>query len=154
MQMDGAPIFWSGIVQGLGTGIAFVPMAALAFATLPADLRNEGTAMFSLIRNIGSSIGISVVQALLVSNTQVLHSSLAEHISPYNLAARNPELAAQLSNHVSTAALNATLTAQASMIAYIDDFQLMFILTLTTIPLLLLVRIAKTKADSPHVAVE
>jgi len=155
VQMNGTPVFWSGVVQGLGTGIAFVPMAAMTFATLPAGLRNEGTALFSLTRNIGSSIGISSVQALLVSNTQVLHSNLAEHISPYNLAARNPDMAAQLSNHAGAAALNAALTGQASMVAYIDDFQLMFILTLAALPLLLLVRSAKTaKDDAPHVAIE
>jgi len=95
------------------------------------------------------------VQALLVSNTQVVHSALAEHVSPYNLAARNPELLAQLSSHSGAAAFNAALTGQASMIAYIDDFQLMFILTLLAMPLLLLVRTAKAAPkDAPHVAVE
>jgi len=155
MQMNGVPVFWSGVFQGLGTGIAYVPMAAMTFATLSPALRNEGTALFSLTRNIGSSVGISVVQALLVSNTQVVHSALAEHVSPYNLAARNPELLAQLSSHSGAAAFNAALTGQASMIAYIDDFQLMFILTLLAMPLLLLVRTAKAAPkDAPHVAVE
>ena len=53
-------------------------MAALTFATLPAAMRNEGTALFNLIRNIGSSIGISAVQALFVRNTQMVHASLAQ----------------------------------------------------------------------------
>ena len=153
--MDGAPVFWAGVIQGLGTGIAFVPMAALTFATLPAHLRNEGTALFSLTRNVGSSIGISAVQALLVSNTQVIHSTLAEHISPYNLASRSPALAAQLASHAGSAALNAELTSQATMVAYIDDFHLMFLITLLTIPLLLLVRPVKAATkDAPHVAAE
>jgi len=59
MQMDGAPIFWSGLIQGFGTGIAFVPLSAVTFATLTGAMRNEGTAMFSLARNLGSSIGIA-----------------------------------------------------------------------------------------------
>lgn len=157
-QMDGVPVFWSGVFQGLGTGIAYVPMAALTFATLAPDLRNEGTALFSLTRNIGSSVGISVVQALLVSNTQVVHASLAAQVSPYNLAARDPQLLAQLSSHSGLAGFNAALTGQASMIAYIDDFQLMLVLTLLAMPLLLLVRVNKAGAakpeDAPHVAVE
>jgi DHA2 family multidrug resistance protein len=155
LLMNGSPVFWSGVVQGLGTGIAYVPMATLAFSSLPAQLRNEGAALFSLMRNIGSSIGISVVQALLISNTQIVHSNLAEHVTPYGLATQNPDLAAQLASHAGMAALNARLTEQASMIAYIDDFQLMLVLTLLTLPLLLLVRTGtRNGGDAPHVAIE
>jgi len=155
-QMDGSPVFWSGVFQGLGTGAAYVPMATLTFTTLAPELRNEGAAFFSLMRNIGSSVGISAVQALLVSNTQIVHATLSEHISPWNLMARDPTLAAQLADHGARAALNAGLTAQAAMVAYIDDFQLMFILTLAAIPLLLLVRVARkrTGGDAPAMAME
>jgi DHA2 family multidrug resistance protein len=155
LLMSGSPIFWSGVVQGLGTGAAYVPMATLAFASLPAELRNEGAALFSLMRNLGSSIGISIVQALLISNTQIVHSNLADHVTPYGLAIQSPDLAAQLASHAGMAALNARLTEQASIVAYIDDFQLMLILTLLTVPLLLLVRPkAQNAADAPHVAIE
>jgi len=153
-QMGPSLIFWSGIVQGFGTGMTFVPLSAMAFATLAGDLRNEGTAMFSLTRNIGSSIGISIVQALLISNTQIVHATLSEHVSPFNILNRNPQLAAQLSSPDGIAALNAGLTGQASMVAYIDDFQLMLILTLLTLPLLLLVRRAASTKEAPHVALE
>ena len=71
LQMGTASVVWSGLAQGLGTGFVYVPLAAITFATLSPRLRNEGTAMFSLMRNIGSSIGISVVTTLLVRNTQV-----------------------------------------------------------------------------------
>jgi DHA2 family multidrug resistance protein len=157
LQMNGVPVFWSGVLQGLGTGTAYVPMATLAFATLAPQLRNEGAALFSLMRNIGSSVGISVVQALLVRNTQIVHATLSEHLSPWNLLARDPALAARLASHGGVAALNAGLTAQAAMIAYLDDFRLMFILTLATLPLLLLVRVARKPsgdADAPAVAME
>ena len=60
-----------------------MPLAAVTFATLSPQFRNEGTAMFSLMRNIGSSIGISVVETLLTRNTQAMHSRLAEQITPY-----------------------------------------------------------------------
>ncbi|MGH8461134.1 MAG: DHA2 family efflux MFS transporter permease subunit [Stenotrophobium sp.] len=154
LLMDGWPVIWSGVVQGFGTGIAYVPMATMAFATLNPTLRDEGAAMFNLMRNIGSSIGISMVQALLISNTQTVHSSLSEHISPYNLAAHSPQLAAQLATHAGTVALNAEVTGQAAMIAYIDDFHLMLILTVLSVPLLFFVRKALPSKGSPQIAIE
>jgi len=146
MLMDMRPIVWSGAIQGLGTGIVYVPMAAMTFATLPAALRNEGTALFNLVRNIGSSIGISMVQALLVRNTQVVHAALAAHLTPFTLGAGHAGGAAAAGGSAVArlAALNAQVTAQANMIAYLDDFQLMLVLTLLSLPLLLLVRAART----------
>jgi DHA2 family multidrug resistance protein len=112
-------------------------MAALTFATLPALMRNEGAALFNLVRNIGSSIGISTVQGLMVRNTQVVHASLAQHITPFVMAQHSPgPFAGALAN----AALNQQVTAQATMIAYLDDFYFMLLLTLLAMPLLLLVR--------------
>jgi DHA2 family multidrug resistance protein len=138
MPMDS--VIWSGAIQGFGTGIVYVPMAALTFATLSPALRNEGTALFNLIRNIGSSIGISVVQALFVNNTQIVHASLAQHLTPEALAHR---ALGPFRGAAATAALNGAVTAQASMIAYIDDFYLMLLLTLLALPLLLLVRTSR-----------
>jgi DHA2 family multidrug resistance protein len=114
-------------------------------------LRNEGTALFNLMRNIGSSIGIAAVQALLVHNTQVVHATLAEHLTPMRLAAGHA--GAALAPHA-LAAINAGVTAQAVMIAYLDDFQLMFWLSALSIPLLLLVRKPRRQGEAPHVAVE
>ena len=150
MQFNMAAIVWPGAIQGLGIGIVYVPMAALTFATLPPAMRNEGTALFNLIRNIGSSIGISTVQGLMVHNTQLVHASLAQHITPLMLAHH-----ALGTGNQALAALNRAVTAQASMIAYLDDFQLMLILTLLALPLLLLVRNARSAgADVKHAAVE
>ena len=125
----------SGVIQGFGVGLVYVPISTVAFSTLPAALRNEGTAFFNLQRNIGSAIGISVVQTLLTRNTQIMHASLAEHVTPYNLG--NPAFAA---SHIDPdslsglAILNHTITNQASMIAYLDDYKLMLLLTLAVIP--------------------
>jgi DHA2 family multidrug resistance protein len=104
------------------------------------------------MRNLGSSIGISMVQALFTRNTQVVHAALAAHITPYVFATR------VLRTHASQfaeAALNGALTAQAAMIAYIDDFHLMMVMTLLSIPLLLFVRNARpSAAGAQHVAME
>jgi len=139
LQMDYTKVVWSSVVQGIGVGLIYVPLAAAAFATLAPALRNEGTAMFSLIRNIGSSIGISVVNTLLTRNTQIMHATLGEHVNPYN-----PVLRAQLppgapSLHT-LAGLNATVTEQAVMIAYNNDFKLLMLLSLAATPLVLLMR--------------
>ena len=150
IQMPMDPLIWSGAIQGLGTGIVYVPMAALTFATLSPVLRNEGTALFNLIRNIGSSIGISVVQGLFVRNTQIVHASLAAHVTAQTLSRHG---VGPFHGAVANAALNQAVTAQAAMIAYIDDFYLMLLLTLAALPLLLLVRPPRG-AGVKHVAME
>jgi DHA2 family multidrug resistance protein len=152
MLMDMSPVVWTGVIQGLGIGIAYVPMAALTFATLPTVMRNEGTALFNLIRNLGSSVGISTVQGLLVRNTQVVHASLSQHVTPWSFAthAHGPYAGA-----LAVAALNREVTAQASMIAYLDDFHFMLILTLVAMLTLLMVRKSDAGgAGAPHVMVE
>src|SRR5215510_397712 len=82
--MESKEIDWSGLLQGIGTGMVFAPLSTIAFSTLLPHLRNEGTAFFNLMRNIGSSIGISAVTTLLVRNTQIMHSRLAEHVTPFS----------------------------------------------------------------------
>jgi len=102
----------------------------------------QGTAIFSLMRNIGGSIGISIVVALLSENTQTVHSRLIENLRPDNPLAQAPFLAPpySLSAPSGIAALNAEVTRQAQMVAYIDDFQLMMVIILVAAPLLLLLR--------------
>jgi len=152
LQMDSAIVIWSGLAQGLGTGFVYVPLAAVTFATLSPVLRNEGTAIFSLTRNLGSSIGISMVETLLTRYTQIMHSTLAEHVTAYS-----PMLRARVPNGLPTlqtlAALNATVTQQAAMIAYDNDFKLMTVLSLASIPLVLLLRKGRRAAAEP-VAIE
>ena len=102
----------------------------------------QGTAIFSLMRNIGGSIGISVVVALLSENTQIVHSRLVEHLRPDNPLAQAPFLASKfsLTDPSGIAALNVEVTRQAAMVAYIDDFKLMMVIVMLAAPLLLLLR--------------
>lgn len=141
LQMDYDAVVWSGVLQGFGTGFVFLPLSAIAFATLSPALRNEGTAVFSLIRNIGSSIGISVVITLLTRNTQIMHERLAENVTPFQ-SPWNP-LAGAIDSMQGLAGLNAAVTRQAAMIAYNNDFKLMLILTLCAVPLVLLLKPAQ-----------
>ncbi len=153
LQMDTSVVVWSGVIQGLGTGFVYVPLAAITFATLPADLRNEGTAMFSLIRNVGSSVGISVVEVLLTRNTQVMHARLAEQVTPFQ-GGLHALSQAMLTTKAGLAQLNELVTRQASMIAYNNDFKLMMILTLFAIPLVLLLKNSKTKSSTELTVME
>jgi DHA2 family multidrug resistance protein len=139
LVLSQSDIVWPGVIQGLGLGLVFVPLSAATFATLSPEMRAEGTAIYSLIRNIGSSIGIALVQTLLVRNTQTVHAALAEKITSANSGLLDNPLVS-LATPEAAAALNNELTRQASMISYVDDFWMMLILTLCVIPLLLLVR--------------
>ena len=141
LLMDEGPIIYTGILQGFGIGLSYVPLSTVAFSTLPSHLRNEGTSFFNLLRNIGSAIGISIVQTLLTQNTQIMHATLAEHITPYVL--QHPALSASPINPadpIGLRLLNGQLTHQAAMIAYNNDYQLMMIVTIAVLPLLLLLR--------------
>jgi DHA2 family multidrug resistance protein len=153
LQMDTPLIVWSGLVQGLGTGFVYVPLAAITFATLSPQFRNEGTALFSLVRNVGSSVGISVVETLLTRNTQMMHSRLAEQITTYNDVLRSQSPTTLSTTH-SLARLNNSVNEQAAMIAYNNDFKLMMVLTLCAIPLVLLLRRGDRKKAPEPVVIE
>jgi DHA2 family multidrug resistance protein len=137
------PVIMSGVVQGLGLGLIFVPLQSLAFETLAPRLRTTAAALLNLARNIGGSVGISVVSAQLVRMTQVAHADLAQHITERTIPTATPELLQTVAPKFGPAALayiNAMITKQALFIAYLDDFKLMMILTFAVLPLLLLMR--------------
>jgi DHA2 family multidrug resistance protein len=132
----------TGLLQGAGLGLVFTPLQVVAFATLPADLRTDGTALFSLVRNVGSSIGVSVASFLLAQNTQVVHAALAAGVTPFNrmLQSGGAYLYWNSATSAGLNALNTEITRQASIIAYMDDFKLMLIVTLPAMLLLFLLR--------------
>jgi DHA2 family multidrug resistance protein len=131
-------IIWVGLIQGAGLGFLFPPLSAVALATLPPDWRTEGAGIYNLARNIGSSVGISIVNALLVTNTQANHADISSHVTAVNRAFQNPAIAQFLSpfTEAGRAALDSVITTQAQIIAYIDDYKLLMIATLAVIPLL------------------
>ena len=151
--MDDRLVVWSGFIQGLGLGLTYVPLTTVCFATLAPHFRSGGTSMFNLLRNIGSSIGIAVVQALLTRNTQVMHARLTEHITPYGAQLRSAA-PYDLATPQGLAALNAGVTRQAEMIAYNNNFKLLLVLTLAIFPLILLLSPARRVAGSAPAIVE
>ncbi len=135
-------IVWSGMLQGVGFGFVFVPLSTMTFATLPPLFRTDGTALYSLMRNIGSSIGISLVVTMLARSTQVSHAMLSESITPFRLPLQDGNLPALLSlnSDVGISLLNSSITEQAAVISYLNDFRLVMWITLGSIPLLLLAK--------------
>jgi DHA2 family multidrug resistance protein len=140
-------IISTGVIQGLGLGLVFVPISTVAYSTLPMAARTEAAGIFSLTRNIGSSVGISIVMTLLSRNTQVNHAELAAHITPFGDGMA--QLPALYAGPHGLAALNAEITRQASAIAFLNDFWLMMVMTLAAIPLLLLLRPVRSRAAPP-----
>ena len=136
-QMDDYLIIETGVIQGLGLGLVFVPLSTVAFATLPPRFRTDATALFSLTRNIGSSIGISAVTVFLTRNIQINHAELSVFINPFNQQLTN--IMPQQSNQM-LEVMDNLVNQQAAMISYNNDFKLMMIVTLAAIPLTLLLR--------------
>jgi MFS transporter, DHA2 family, multidrug resistance protein len=154
LQMGMGPIIVSGVLQGFGLGFVFTPLSTITFSTLPRSILTQGTAIFSLMRNVGGSIGISIVVALLAENTQTVHSRLVEGLRPDNPLAQPPFLPAPYNLDTATglAALNHEVTRQAQMVAYIDDFKLMMLVVLLAAPLLLLLRKPAPRRAAPAAA--
>jgi MFS transporter, DHA2 family, multidrug resistance protein len=155
LDLAESDIVWPGVIQGFGTGLVFVPLSAATFATLAPEMRAQGTSLFSLVRNIGSSIGISLVQTLLTRNTVIAHATIAERVTSANPAWSNPAVAGAFDVNTpgGAALLDSAVTQQAAMIAYINDFWFMLAVTLSVIPLLLLIRPPKAGVVAEATAV-
>jgi DHA2 family multidrug resistance protein len=145
LQMGSWPILFACFAQGFGLGCTFVPLNLLALSGLSPQLLPQATALRALMRLLGGSIGIAILEARLTSNTQVVHSRLVEWLRPDNPLAQVPYLRApfDLTTAHGIAALNQEVTRQAAMIAYIDDFLLMLFVVLGILPLLLFVRVPR-----------
>ena len=150
LMMTATPIMTAGFLQGMGTGLIFAPLTALAYVTLAPKHRTEGTIVSTMVRSLGSSVGISMLQARLIRQSALAHSALAEHVQTSDPAFRavtpallNPEtpLGAQL--------FNGEVTRQAGMIAYDDVFAIIAIMVVVVAPLIFLLRPPKQIALSP-----
>ena len=120
-----AEVFWAGLLQGFGVGMMFLPLSLITFETLPAPLRTDGSAIFHLLRNIGSSIGISLAVTFSCAR-HANRAELSEYASPFN------ELMSlhgfDLSSMGGLLAISREIERQAAMIAYVNDFYLMTML--------------------------
>ncbi len=148
-----ATIVYTGIIQGFGFGFVFVPLSTVTFSTLDTKYRTQGTALFSLVRNIGSSIGISFMVFLLSRNTQIMHAEIVGAITPFNEALHHPTVAS-IWNTKTVAGLSLIdreISRQATIIAFANDFKFMMWVVIATMPLVLFLR---RRNSSGKVAVE
>ncbi len=134
------------IVQGFGFGLVFVPLSTVAFLTLPNHLRTDGTSMLTLMRNVASSIGISVVITELTEGSRRVYAVLSQHINPFNHALQMPDVRGMIDmgTDAGRAVMDVMVSLQAQIIAFALDFQMVMIFTLCTIPLAII--IGSTKA--------
>jgi DHA2 family multidrug resistance protein len=142
----------AGLAQGTGFGFLFVPMSTVTLSTLAPEDSAEGASFFNLARNIGSSVGISIASALLTSNTQVNHAEISVNVTAVNRVFEDATIAQFLSPFAAAgrAALDALVTRQAQIVAYIDDYKLLMIATLALFPLLVIFK--KSSGMAEHAA--
>ncbi len=137
-------------VQGIGLGLLFIPLQVIAFSTLPVALRTDGASLFSLARNIGAAIGVSVTSSMLSHNTQALHEEIGASVTPFNRALQDGGAIYQHLNpatHHGAALLDHIINQQAQIIAYVDDYRMMIF---TTLPAILLVFLMRRPRRAPQ----
>jgi DHA2 family multidrug resistance protein len=125
------------IAQGFGFGLVFVPLSTVAFLTLPNHLRTDGTSMLTLMRNVASSIGISIVIAQLTEGSRRVYAVLSQHINPFNHAMQMPNVRGMIdmSTDAGRALADVMVSLQAQIIAFSQDYQMVMLFTLCAIPL-------------------
>jgi len=149
------------VIQGFGFGLVFVPLSTVAFLTLPNHLRTDGTSMLTLMRNVASSIGISLVISQLTEGTRYNYAILSEHITPFNHALQMPQVRSliDLATDKGRAMADTIVKAQAQIVAFSHDYQMVMIFTACAIPLAILIgstkaALRKQAAGPDHAAME
>jgi len=144
INMTESDIFWSHMLQGFGQSIAFTPMTVMAFSTLPASQVTEGSAVFTLMRNFGSSLFISITVMMLIRSTTANYSRLTEFITPYNKSLIMPGLPPSWDMEATPGLLRLAgeIQRQAAMIGYVNAFYLMAVTAAAGIPLACMLRAA------------
>jgi MFS transporter, DHA2 family, multidrug resistance protein len=155
-QTDVPTIVVVSIAQGFGLGLVFVPLSTVAFLTLPNHLRTDGTSMLTLLRNVASSIGISIVIAQLTEGGRRVYAILNEHITPFNHAMQMPDVSRliDMNSNGGRALADAMVGFQAQIIAFALDYQTVMIITLCSLPLALMIGSSKAALRKQSAAPE
>lgn len=154
-QMGMESVIVSGVIQGVGAGLIFVPLNILAFATISAQLRTDAASFYSLLRNLGSSVGVSLSVGVLARQTQIAHADVGAALTPFTLPV-DPTITQALgaTGNLVMSFLNAQVNLQAGMIAYLDVYYLLMWVVIAMIPMLLLMRRPATGKAEPPIAIE
>jgi DHA2 family multidrug resistance protein len=138
--------------QGVGMGLMFPPMNAIAFLTLPPKYRVEGTVVLTLARNVGGAIAISLLGAGIVRDQAINQARLVEHFTAFD-SSRISTVTDALGSH-STAILMQEIMRQASVMAYNNAFSMIMVVTLIAIPAVFVTRRARRSAAAADKPVE
>jgi DHA2 family multidrug resistance protein len=152
LDMSVSAFVVTGFIQGFGMGLVFMPLNNMAFQTLSPQFRTEGSSLLNLSRNIGASVGISIVTTVLARELQINHADLGTHLTTEKFGTVDPYIL-QLFPTASDAVMgmiNGMVSQQAAMIGYLDVFRLMTLITALSVPLVLLLKRKKgVKAEKP-----
>ena len=143
LGVDQFHIVASGLVQGLGMGLVFIPLNVSAFGTLPPRLRTDGSSLLNLFRSLGASAGISLTTVMLARNIQIAHSDIASNVTGASVSSMIDISTVdryQNLGQVALSMLDLEANRQAAMAAYIDDFWMMMWITLAAVPLAFIMR--------------
>jgi DHA2 family multidrug resistance protein len=137
INMSDFDVFWSNFLQGLGQSVAFTPMTVMAFATLPQSQITEGSAVFTLMRNFGSSLFISLAVLVLVRSTSINYARMTEMITPFKGLAPIGGLPVAWSPETTSGLLRLSgeIQRQAAMIGYVNAFYLLAFTAAAAVPL-------------------
>ncbi len=142
--------------QGLGMGFIAVPMTTLSFMTLSNRYLTESAAVFGLLRNFGTAVGISITTTMVTRMTQENHAILNENVTPFSRPLTTLPSVLVASGPLNAAVIDNEVNRQASMIAYVNLYRGLAYFSLGTALLLLFIRMPKTQPtrDEPLVAAE
>jgi MFS transporter, DHA2 family, multidrug resistance protein len=142
------------VVQGFGFGLVFVPLSTVAFLTLPNHLRTDGTSMLTLMRNVASSVGISIVIAQLTEGSRRVYAILNEHVTPFNHAMQMPDVSRMINmgTDAGRALADVMIGLQAQIIAFSLDYQMVMLFTMCAIPLAIMIGSTKAVLRKQQVA--
>lgn len=145
LEVSTSDVLWASFVQGIGVGFVWVPLSVVAFTTLDKRLVPDGTAIFHLLRNFGSSIFISISIAVVIRQSRISYSEMVNHVSPFSEAYRLPGAGGlpDATDTVAMARLSREIGRQATMIGNIDSFLMLSIVAACAIPLVALVRVRR-----------
>jgi DHA2 family multidrug resistance protein len=140
LQVDDWTLMVAGLVQGIGGGFMFLPLSVIVFATLPATLRNEGASMYALTKNVGQSIGISVLTSQLTHATASAQARLVEGVRPDNPLVDYARPGADFGSVETVAQFSREVAMQAGMVGNVQVYQLVFVIGLALLPLVLFMK--------------
>jgi DHA2 family multidrug resistance protein len=146
LSVDQTTLIWIGLIQGVSGGLIFMPLMIMVFVTLPGRLRNEGAAMIALTGNIGSAVGLSLVNRELIHDSAASRAQLVEGVRPDNPIIQSNMPDFDVSDLGALARLSGEITRQASMVGNVQAFYILFYLSLIMMPLVLMMRTPKPGA--------